>query len=257
MEHPEIEYDPAIPDLGKLSIYLSIDQPTNLSISSYLKDGQLTTIPLSLYLFIYLYLVCLLLHFMKEGDCYTTVCCMLRQDSNNVVQYFTPTKKGITLFLHTFDDFIKKHIKKLFSRTYYPFPILSFYLFIYLPISINNTVIVSMNWSIYLPFVFSLLLSSLPTDMNKLNVNAHSFADSWFLRLFVGVFPFQTVLRIFDSFLSEGSKILYRVALGFLKLNQQEFLKCNSARELTAAIENRAKQCFDADSLMKVCIEIF
>lgn len=39
----------------------------------------------------------------------------------------------------------------------------------------------------------------------------------WFLRLFVGAFPMKTVLRIFDIFLLDGLKGLFRVGLVILK----------------------------------------
>jgi hypothetical protein len=52
---------------------------------------------------------------MGEAECYTTVHLMLHEKDPNR-QYFTPTKKGITLFLHTFDDLIKEHVPKIFAH---------------------------------------------------------------------------------------------------------------------------------------------
>jgi hypothetical protein len=38
--------------------------------------------------------------------------------------------------------------------------------------------------------------------------------------------PSTTVTRILDCFFNEGSKIIYRVALGVLKLHKTELMKC-------------------------------
>lgn len=42
--------------------------------------------------------------------------------------------------------------------------------------------------------------------------------------IYAEVLPTETVLRIWDTIFSEGSKIVFRVALGLLKLNQDKLL---------------------------------
>jgi hypothetical protein len=41
---------------------------------------------------------------------------------------------------------------------------------------------------------------------------------SWYMSLFSAVLPFNLFLRVFDIFLIEGWKILYRVSFTILKL---------------------------------------
>jgi hypothetical protein len=62
----------------------------------------------------------------------------------------------------------------------------------------------------------------------------------------------QTVLRVFDCFLNEGSKILYRVALGFLKIIKPNLLRTLAAEQFTKMVTTLARETFDADTLMKV-----
>ena len=50
------------------------------------------------------------------------------------------------------------------------------------------------------------------------------FASKWFVCLYCEVLPVETVLRVWDTVFYEGSKILFRVALGLLKLNQDRLL---------------------------------
>lgn len=64
------------------------------------------------------------------------------------------------------------------------------------------------------------------------------------------------MLRIFDTFLSEGRKILYRAMLGFLKSLQQQILKTKSGEEVLKLIDTWGKQCTDSDPLMKHAFEI-
>ena len=44
-------------------------------------------------------------------------------------------------------------------------------------------------------------------DLQKLNVSVDYFSKDWFDRLFTGYLPYDSVLRVFDSFLCEGRYI--------------------------------------------------
>ena len=46
------------------------------------------------------------------------------------------------------------------------------------------------------------------------------FGSKWFMTLFSYDFPFVSLVRIWDIFLFEGWKIVYRIALATLKLNE-------------------------------------
>ena len=50
------------------------------------------------------------------------------------------------------------------------------------------------------------------------------FASTWFVCLYCEVLLVETVLRVWDTVFYEGSEILFRVALGLLKLNQDRLL---------------------------------
>ena len=50
------------------------------------------------------------------------------------------------------------------------------------------------------------------------------FCSKWFVCLYCEVLPLETVLRVWDTIFYEGSKILFRVALGLLKLNQARLI---------------------------------
>ena len=50
------------------------------------------------------------------------------------------------------------------------------------------------------------------------------FCSKWFICVYGEVLPVETVLRIWDTVFYEGSKILFRVSLGLLKLNQERLI---------------------------------
>jgi TBC1 domain family member 10 len=52
--------------------------------------------------------------------------------------------------------------------------------------------------------------------LGKLGIASHMYATSWFMSLFTSNLPFSLTVRIWDMFLCEGWKVLYRIALGLL-----------------------------------------
>merc|ERR1712054_75997 len=50
------------------------------------------------------------------------------------------------------------------------------------------------------------------------------YASQWFMTVCIYNFPFSTVVRVWDIFLAEGVKIIFRIALAILKLNQEALL---------------------------------
>jgi len=58
--------------------------------------------------------------------------------------------------------------------------------------------------------------------------------SKWFICIYCEVLPVETVLRIWDTVFFEGSKILFRVAIGLLKLNKERLL---AQKDFAALIE--------------------
>ena len=80
-------------------------------------------------------------------------------------------------------------------------------------------------------FILSGLLEKFLPDLNahfqKEGVDSSISASQWFLTLFIYQFPNHPylLLRILDTFMSEGWKIMYRVSLCLLKLERATLLK--------------------------------
>eukprot|EP01133_Synstelium_polycarpum_P012371 gene12371-14513_t len=87
--------------------------------------------------------------------------------------------------------------------------------------------------------------------------SSKSFCEEWFSRLFVSILPFQTVLHVFDVFVSEGYKSLYRVALGIMRVHKRVLLKSGTTPEaFLSTLRNLNHQLIDHPLLMKKAFKI-
>ena len=90
------------------------------------------------------------------------------------------------------------------------------------------------------------------------------FATKWFMCLYLSVFPIEvsiefgvwlkekTSLRVWDSFFVEGYKILFRIGLTVLKMEEKKLLNCNNTGDVINVLNEATKYKFDCRSLMKV-----
>ena len=55
---------------------------------------------------------------------------------------------------------------------------------------------------------------------------------NWFLTLYSSVLHVRLIMRIWDLFLFDGSKILFQVAIGLLKMYEDELLSADNSAEI-------------------------
>ncbi|CAL1164703.1 unnamed protein product [Cladocopium goreaui] len=67
-------------------------------------------------------------------------------------------------------------------------------------------------------------LPRLHEHLTEQGVEPTMYASQWFMTVCIYNFPFSTVVRVWDIFLAEGVKIIFRIALALLKLNQEALL---------------------------------
>lgn len=74
-------------------------------------------------------------------------------------------------------------------------------------------------------------LPRLSAHFDRHSVDVTWFASEWFLTVFTRSFPFDMVVRVWDVFLAEGWKIVFRVALAILQLSQSACrARCDALR---------------------------
>ena len=72
----------------------------------------------------------------------------------------------------------------------------------------------------------------------------------WFMSLFIGTLPIETVLRVWDVLFYEGSRTLFRVALTIFKLGEQRIRDVSDPMELFQVVQGLPRGMLDAGAFM-------
>lgn len=117
-------------------------------------------------------------------------------------------------------------------------------------------------------------LPKLHTHLMELEIDLGAICFSWFLSLFTDCLPVevrfllklkmptwtdylphfnaQTLFRVWDVFLVDGLDVLFRLAFGILRKNEQELLACESIPAVYVALESLPTRMWEADKLLQV-----
>ena len=76
---------------------------------------------------------------------------------------------------------------------------------------------------------------------------------AWFMSLFVGTLPIESVLRVWDCLFLDGSKTLFRIALAIFKAGEPEILKVSDPMEIFQVVQTVPRKMLDVNSLMDTC----
>ncbi|KJE92004.1 hypothetical protein CAOG_08661 [Capsaspora owczarzaki ATCC 30864] len=77
-------------------------------------------------------------------------------------------------------------------------------------------------------------------------------ATKWFICMFIDSTPPETTMRIWDSFLYEGSKVLFRVTLALIQIHHQELLRAKDMASFFNGVKNSSLAAVDCHHLMDV-----
>lgn len=95
-------------------------------------------------------------------------------------------------------------------------------------------------------------LPKLAAHLRSLEVDLSLFALCWFLTCFVDVLPHSIYLTIFDAFLYEGNKVLFRFALAVLKICEPHVLQCKTIGTVHQCLSKAQEHIPDFKSLAQV-----
>lgn len=77
---------------------------------------------------------------------------------------------------------------------------------------------------------------------------------SWFMSLFIGTLPIESVLRVWDVLFYEGSRTIFRTALAVFKLGEDRIKSMSDPMEIFQVVQALPRGMLDAGSLMNaVC----
>ena len=77
---------------------------------------------------------------------------------------------------------------------------------------------------------------------------------SWFMSLFIGTLPIESVLRVWDVLFYEGSKTLFRVAIAIFKIGEQRIRQVSDSMEMFQVVQTLPRELLDVGSLMDVAV---
>jgi TBC1 domain family member 2B len=75
---------------------------------------------------------------------------------------------------------------------------------------------------------------------------------SWFLTCFVDNIPVEVYLRIWDIFLYEGNKVLFRFALAFFKMYEDEILSSSDSLSINTLLRTLGETGCDVKTLCRI-----
>ncbi len=81
------------------------------------------------------------------------------------------------------------------------------------------------------------------------------YASEWFICLFSKDLKPNILVRIFDTFLLEGYKVIYRFSLAFLKMQEKEFIKSKPGIVNTMEVLKKCLDNIDINELFKVAFD--
>mmetsp|Transcript_29084 Transcript_29084/g.40160 ORF Transcript_29084/g.40160 Transcript_29084/m.40160 type:complete len:435 (+) Transcript_29084:32-1336(+) len=106
---------------------------------------------------------------------------------------------------------------------------------------------------------FNILLSEncpkLAAHFQQEGVEASMYCSQWFITVFTYSLPLEALLRIWDVFLLEGFKVVYRVGLAILT-QAQEHLLTLLFEDLIVVLRNLHQICTDPDDLLRRSMSI-
>jgi hypothetical protein len=76
---------------------------------------------------------------------------------------------------------------------------------------------------------------------------------AWFMSLFVGTLPIESVLRVWDCLFFEGSKTLFRIALAIFKYIEPSILAVSDPMEVFQVVQTNPRSMLDINGLMDIC----
>jgi hypothetical protein len=107
--------------------------------------------------------------------------------------------------------------------------------------------------------IFKLLLKlkypKLYTLMENHDVPLTLITCEWFMTLFVNALPIESVLRVWDAFFYEGTKVLFRISLAIFHMNEKEISKAADQEQLMTLLKRLPKRALDCEALIQIAFE--
>ncbi|KAI8900883.1 rab-GTPase-TBC domain-containing protein [Globomyces pollinis-pini] len=96
-----------------------------------------------------------------------------------------------------------------------------------------------------------------PLAKHMQEVPCLTYMTQWFLTLYTMALPWGTVLRVWDMFLHDGAKVLFRAGLAMLSARKNYIIKeCPGIGDMVGYLLGLPKEFTDADIFIEECLKI-
>ncbi|KAM6980360.1 TBC1 domain family member 2A-like [Aplochiton taeniatus] len=99
-------------------------------------------------------------------------------------------------------------------------------------------------------------LPRLMSHFEEHGVDISLITFNWFLVVFVESLPSDLLLRVWDTFLYEGTKVMFRYALALFKCKQEDILKIHDSVEIYQYLRFFTKTIFDSRKLTSIAFTV-
>ena len=96
----------------------------------------------------------------------------------------------------------------------------------------------------YIPKCYKILLRD--------EIYPRCYASEWFICLFARNLNFNILVRIFDTFILEGFKVIFRYSLAFIKLKEEQLIKGENGVDSTFIIIEQCLKDVNIEELFKI-----
>jgi TBC1 domain family member 2B len=100
--------------------------------------------------------------------------------------------------------------------------------------------------------IIKIKLPDLSEHLELIEIDLSSITLNWFLAIFIDSVPFESLLRIWDCFLLEGNKVLFRYSCALLYMHKYGLLEQRDTISMFKQLKSAAKGTYDVDGLTKV-----
>uniref|UniRef100_A0A183C8B7 PH domain-containing protein n=1 Tax=Globodera pallida TaxID=36090 RepID=A0A183C8B7_GLOPA len=95
----------------------------------------------------------------------------------------------------------------------------------------------------------------LAQHLDECEIDLTTVTLNWFIALFFDAIPFQTMLHLWDCFLYEGPKVLFRFTIALLGFHEEELLAHSDTISVIKVLKAAVRLTFDVDGLIKFAFE--
>lgn len=116
-----------------------------------------------------------------------------------------------------------------------------------------------MDHALFVESFKDLLRKRLPDvsrHMENIDFDLNAMAHVWFEHMFISYLPFNFTIRLFDGFVNEGCKVLYRAGFAILKTLKEQILQCQSPNFLSKIIFDKSLEFDDEEQFFKTAYSL-